>query len=431
MPRITIAIAVITAVTLSVWLWLVLPLLQQTPRDETPALETPPATAHQPALVNTDKVTAQHRPASSAPASGGAGSRLVEIYGQISDAQGQPIADVLVTEERYFFATSSDADGQYRMPLELPPHRAATLRYLRAGFAARHAQLSQSQLQQESVIELNMRLDESADTLSLPGRVANDSGVGLEGVRIEISAINSAEENDFYLTVFSDERGNFVLEAAPAATHYRLTAILAPEYPVYRNDNFYVGTDPHQIDIELKSLRFVDLAGMIRNPESVPVADFEFFITNISTGLHAERIASDSSGFFTLQQFPLGEVSLTTRGAEFHKISGLHLTAENYANLNLVVDRGDRYLSGWVSDVNGLAIAKAMVTLDATLQAAGVEYHSHRSQTTDDGGRFTFENVARGDHSLSVFATGFNKLEQPLKLQSQSEQLQLRLTRQP
>jgi hypothetical protein len=222
-----------------------------------------------------------------------------------------------------------------------------------------------------------------------------------------------------------------VLEGVHAATHYRLSAMLAPEYPVYRIADFYVGSDPQPIDIELTSLDFVNLAGMILNPESAPVANFEFFITNVSTGVHVRQIVSDSSGFFTLEDFPLGEVSLTTRGAEFYKISGLHLTEDSYANLKLVVDQGDRYLSGWVSDESGLAIAKAMVTLDATLEDAGVEYHSHRSQTTDDGGRFEFTNIARGQHQLSVFASGYDKLEQQLDLQTQSKQLQLRLTRPP
>jgi hypothetical protein len=159
------------------------------------------------------------------------------------------------------------------------------------------------------------------------------------------------------------------------------------------------------------------------------VANFEIYISNLTTGAHSRKIVSDSSGFFTLERFPLGEVSLSTRGAEFFKISGLELTEMDYANLELIVDQGDRYLSGWVSDENGIAVAKAMVTLDAMITRDGIEYSSYRSQSTDSNGRFNFKRIARGDHRISVYANGFNKLESAHSLPRQSDQLQITLTR--
>jgi hypothetical protein len=125
----------------------------------------------------------------------------------------------------------------------------------------------------------------------------------------------------------------------------------------------------------------------------------------------------------------LGAVSLSTRGPDFFKISGLDLTELDYANLVLVVDQGDRYLSGWVSDENGIAVAKAMVTLDATITRDGVEFSSYRSLSTDSDGKFSFTNIAHGDHRLSVYANGFNKQQSTHSLPEQSEQLQITLTR--
>jgi hypothetical protein len=284
-------------------------------------------------------------------------------------------------------------------------------------------------LLENPLIELDVTLADSTDTLQLSGWVANDIGVALEGVRIDISTLKSAAEDNFYLTVFSDERGNFVLEGVPAMAHYRLSAALAPEYPVYSDDDYYLGSGPQQLQIELKSLKFVNVAGMIQNPESAPIADFEIYINNLSTGVHSRKIVSDSSGFFTLERFPLGEVSLSTRGPEFFKISGLDLTELDYANLVLIVDRGDSYLSGWVSDENGITVEKAMVTLDATITRDGVEFSSYRSLSTDSEGRFSFTNIAHGDHRLSVYANGFNKLQSTHSLPGQSEQLQITLTR--
>jgi hypothetical protein len=359
----------------------------------------------------------------------GAGSRQIEVFGRITDSIGQPVEDVLITEERYLFTATSDSSGQYRILLDLPRNRLPTLNFLRAGFAGKRIKLTRAQLQDMPIFELDTTLVDNADTLRLSGSVANDIGVALEGVRIEINALKSAAWDNYYLTVFSDSRGDFVLEGVPAMTHYRLMAALAPEYPVYSDEDFYVGPDPEQLQIELKTLKFVNLGGMILNPESAPVANFEIYISNLTTGVHSRKIISDSSGFFTLERFPLGEVSLSTRGTEFFKISGLELTDLDYANLVLIVDQGDRYLSGWVSDENGIAVAKAMVTLDAMITRDGIEYSSYRSQSTDSNGKFNFKNIARGDHRISVYASGFNKLESAHSLTRQSDQLQITLIR--
>jgi len=266
-------------------------------------------------------------------------------------------------------------------------------------------------------------------SLRLSGWVADDLGVPLAGVRIEISAVASDQGSNFYLTVFSDERGNFTLEGVRSATHYRLTATLAPDYPVYSDADFYLGSEPEQIEIVMKALKFVDIAGMILTPAGSPVANFEMYISNLTAGVDARKIVSDSSGYFTLDHFPLGEVSLSTQGAEFHRISGLEIGDADYGNLQLVIDRGNDYLSGWVNDANGVPLEKAMVTVDATRIDNGVEYFSYRSQATDDNGKFSFENIAPGEHHVTIYATGFDKLDFTSSPERQSAPLYLRLTR--
>ena len=61
----------------------------------------------------------------------------------------------------------------------------------------------------------------------------------------------------------------------------------------------------------LKSLKFVDVSGMILNRQAVPVPNFEIYIKNLTTAAHSRKIVSDSSGFFTLEGYPLGEISLS------------------------------------------------------------------------------------------------------------------------
>ncbi|MCP4769087.1 MAG: carboxypeptidase regulatory-like domain-containing protein [Gammaproteobacteria bacterium] len=430
--RHTLSIALIILFVLSLYLLIALPLLQ----DPVSSPPTPDSSSVSP---QTDNVTLQstHSPVNEADSSAAdapgtappvSGSRLLEIFGRVEDSLGQPIEDVLVTEERYFFSARSDASGNYRILLDLPQHRLPILNFLRAGFGGQRIKLEPEQLQQQPLYQLDVVLADSVATLRLSGWVGNDLGVSLEGARVDISALNSTGDNNYYLTVFTDHQGNFVLEGVRASTHYKLTVNLAPEYPVYHDPDLYVGADPRHLGILLKTLKFVNVNGMILNPESAPVADFEIYIKNVTTGVHTRKIVSDSSGFFSLDEFPLGEVSLTTRGAEFYKISGLELSESDYANLVLIVDKGDRYLTGWINDENGIAVKKAMVTLDATISDGAIEYFSYHSSSTDSNGKFSFDNVASGEHRISVYANGFNKLDIQHRFQSQSDQVHLTLT---
>ena len=431
--RHTLSIVLIILFVLSLYLLIALPLLQDT-------ASSPSAPVNNSVSQQTDSATLQSTRSpvygqdssdaddpDSAPLA--SGSHLLEIFGRVEDSLGQPIEDVLVTEERYFFSALSDASGNYRILLDLPRQRLPILNFLRAGFDGQRIKLKQEQLQQQPLYQLNVVLADNVDTLRLAGWVGNDIGVSLEGARVDISALDSTGDNDYYLTVFTDHQGNFMLEGVHASTHYRLTVNLAPEYPVYHDPEFYVGADPRHLGILLKSLEFVNVNGMILNPESAPVANFEIYIKNVTTGAHTRKIVSDSSGFFSLHDFPLGEVSLTTRGAEFYKISGLELSESDYTNLELIVDKGDRYLTGWINDENGIAVKKAMVTLDATITDGAIEYFSYRSRSTDSTGKFSFDNVASGEHRISVYANGFNKLDIQHRFQSQSDQVHLTLTR--
>jgi len=362
------------------------------------------------------------------------GSRLIEVFGRVVDQQQQPIEGVLITEERYFFNTRSDASGYYRLLLDMPKHRAPALHFLRHGFSGKRVKPDKTQLQRKPVIELNLALEDNPDSVRLSGWVGNDAGVALEAVRIELTALETGDGDNFYLTVFTDAYGNFSLEGVGAGGRYRLSVKPAPEYQGYQDSDFVVGLNPEQINIVLNSLKLVDIDGMILNPEAAPIPNFELQVSNVTTGVHSRKIVSDASGFFSLKDFPLGEISLTSRlassGAEYFKISGLTLTNDEYRNMVLIVDKGSHHLSGWVSDEYGNGVEKAMVTMTAKLQDGSVEYISYRSQSTDRAGRFAFSNVGGGEHQLSVYANGYDNHDLVHRFDTQSDEIQVSLSRQ-
>jgi len=355
------------------------------------------------------------------------GTRSVEIFGRVMDDDGQPIDDVFITEERYFFNTRSNAQGNYKLIMDLPTHRYPTLNFLRHGFRGKRISLTRAVLQQNSSYELDLELEENPLSVRLSGWVGNEIGVALEGARVELTALQPPAGENFTLTVFTDPRGKFSLEAVRADEPYDFSINLAPEYSIYRDPDFSVGLNPQQVNIVLESLKFVDIDGMMLNRDSSPVVDFEIYVTNVSTGVHSRKIVSDSSGFFSLKHFPLGEVSITTRGAEIYEINGLVLTDSEYRNLELIFDKGERYLSVWIKDENGVAPPRALVTLDQTFYEGPVRYHQYRSKATRTDGKFSFGNLGKGDYRITVYAPGYQKQEVMHRVINQSDEVEVTL----
>lgn len=358
----------------------------------------------------------------------GGGRKLIEIFGTVRDAEGYPIEGAFISEERYFVSTRSDAEGRYQLRLDLPVHRYPVLHFLRSGFDGQRFRLGKAELDPNPLYELDVVLQPALNSVTLRGWVSNDLGLGLEGARIELTASYSRNTDSYYLTVFTDEQGKFGFEGVRAGETYKLSVNLTPEYPYYEDPDFVVTQDPVEINIELRSLRFVDIDGMIVNRDGVPVAGYEIYATNLSTGIHTRKIVSDSSGFFTLKNFPLGEIRLATRGAEFYQITGLELGEESYQNLELVVDRGNHYLSGWVSDVNGIAVPRAMVTLDRKFHHGKAEFTSYRSQGTGSDGSFAFVDLGSGEYRITVYAFGFERREFSHRFSAQANELNIQLS---
>ena len=425
--QLIVSIAIVMLSTLALYLLIAYNLLQD-PAPEVPQTESGSASNTASMALNESSSTAPAIPSVVSQTAAGHGEQLggrkmLEVFGRVFDSDGQPIENALIAEERYFTSTRSDAEGSYRLMLELPQHRYPTLHFLRRGYDGQRFKLGQEELQQAPIYELDVSLDDALDSVNLQGWVGNENGIGLEGARVELSASYTRNRDSFYLTEFSDSNGSFEFEGVRSGETYRFSVNLTPEYPYYEDLDFRVTQNPAQISIVLKKLSFVDIDGMILDRSETPVPDYEMFISNVTTGTHSRKILSDSSGFFTLRNFPLGEVSLTTRGAEFFTTSGLEITGEQYQNLKLIVDRGNHYLSGWISDPSGIAVKNAMVTLDRKFRQGEIEHSSYRSQRTDLNGGFAFGNLGDGEYHVTVYAQGYEKQEFNYRFDGQSGEI--------
>jgi len=303
------------------------------------------------------------------------------------------------------------------------------LRFLRSGFQNKRIKLGAGVFKQKSLLELDVTLDDDPDSIKIDGWVGNDIGVGLGDLKIQISSRDKLGIDNIFYTTFSDDRGFFSFEGIRAGDLYRLTVLTPPEYLYYVDEEFSVSHNTPQLNIVLETLKFVDIDGMIVNPKTEPIPNFVIYISNISTGTHARKLETDSSGFFSLRKFPAGDVILSTQGPEYFKITGLTLVPDEYRSLRLVVDKGNHYLLGWVSDESGVPVAKALVTLNSEIKAGAIEYLSYRVQGSDSAGNFSFDGVGSGAHLITVEAPGFKRKEITHRFESQTDKIHIPLSR--
>ena len=353
--------------------------------------------------------------------------KQLEIFGRVVDEQNRPIEDVLVSEERFFYNTRTDSEGSYKIFVGLLKYKYPVLHFLRSGFQGKRINLKSRILKGKSVLEVNVKLDEDKDSIPASGWVGNDIGVGLGGLIIRFTSKDSQGMDKIHHTVISDENGNFSFEGLKSGDTYSLTVFPTADYQFYVDEKFVVTATTPQINIILESLKFVDIEGMIVNSDGLPIPNFEFYMKNVSTNNHFEKLTSDSSGFFSLRKFPVGRISLTTRGPDYFDITGLTLSNNEYKNLNLVVDKGNHYLSGWVSDNNGMPVAKAFVTLDSKNRDGSIVYSSHRVKSTDSSGNFYFDELGSGLHLISVNTYGYEKKEISHRFESQADKVNITL----
>ena len=111
--------------------------------------------------------------------------------------------------------------------------------------------------------------------------------------------------------------------------------------------------------------------------------------------------------------------------------SGIVLGENSYQNLRIVVDRGNHYLSGWIIDESGVAVEKAMVTLDRKFGNETIRHTSYRSQSTRGDGAFVFSALGSGSYRLTVYAQGYEKQDMAYRFDKPSDEIFITLKRSP
>jgi hypothetical protein len=349
----------------------------------------------------------------------------LEVFGIVVDENNLPIDDVLISDEISGNGTRSNADGQYRIFLQLPKFNNPLLNFLRTGYKGKRIGLSAEEFKNEPSVELNVTLIEATNTTSLHGWVGNDIGAGLPNLKIRLVSKGGLGIGTIFYVVHSDDKGDFSFEGIRSGLAYKLEVYPPPGYSSFSIHVLNITQNTPRLNIVLDQFNLVGLRGMVVNREGAPVPDFKMLLESVSTNFPVESISTDSSGFYSLDKFPTGEVKFSTLAPEYFRISGITLDRNQAQNLILVVDKGTYYLSGWVSDENGIPLENARVTLEASINMDETISYSYRSSYTDIAGGFSFADVGNKSHLITVYAEGLEKKETTHRFTSPSDNIHI------
>jgi hypothetical protein len=91
--------------------------------------------------------------------------------GRVVDTRHQPIEDVLVSEEQYFYNTRTDSKGEYRIFVDLLEYKYPVLHFLRGGFRGKSIDLKSRIAQHVSMLEIDVELEDDKNSISAEGWV--------------------------------------------------------------------------------------------------------------------------------------------------------------------------------------------------------------------------------------------------------------------
>ena len=354
--------------------------------------------------------------------------RYLNIHGTIDDEYDRPIENALISEEFRFHSTRSDANGRYQISVKLATFKNPVVNILRAGYREERVWIEGDDLQDGQSVKIDVSLAEAFDTTSIHGWIGNYNGEGIAAQKVRITSHGGLSLGNILYVVSSDERGDFSFEGVRSGLTYRLEVLPSTQYSRYLDDFVVVTHNTPFLKLILTSINLVDVSGMLVGSAGAPVPDFEINVRNTTTNSLVRMVTSDSSGFFKLDRFPAGEIRFSTTSPEYFKITGVTLAPDETRSLNLVIDKGIHYLSGWVSDQNGVPVENARVTLDAEIESGIAHSFSYRSRITNRTGSFNFTDLGDEIHMITVYTKDFKRKEISHQFKSPSEEIHIILS---
>ena len=167
----------------------------------------------------------------------------------------------------------------------------------------------------------------------------------------------------------------------------------------------------YRFDAVLEPFEYGTLRGRIVDQDGGPVRDVELALRNANSAQPNAVVRSDAYGGFVIREAPAGESILASQAMPSFSVRGIEVRPGRESHVDLVVDWGNHELSGVVVDRNGQAVPASQVLLKWSHETdKGIRSSVTRRTATDYQGRFRFDQLGPGPHSLVVDAPGFERV---------------------
>jgi protocatechuate 3,4-dioxygenase beta subunit len=336
-----------------------------------------------------------------------AAERALQVHGIVSNSDGAPLAGVQVTPILPLArSVTTDETGRYQFHVTLAETRDSySVRFQHTGYEEKFVRVGESDWKGEDTIWLDAFLEAIEIAPVVTGSISSSSGSPLVG---EVVQLHSPSLGRRYHAA-TDQSGKFLIRDVETAQDYRLYIHPSVGYQDYEQKNVGITASGLHVDLVLEPVGVGRLAGNMVDVDGNSIPGFSLQLRSETASNQWLRVTGDDQGYFAVDNVPAGSLVLRTFSSPSLTVNGINLPAGKETQLPLVLDWGTHDIHGWVEDSAGQPVPMARITVTWTHQNNGVRSLSSREMVSDAQGNFRVNQLGPGQHTLYVYAAGFNQ----------------------
>lgn len=334
----------------------------------------------------------------------------IEITGKVLSPAGKPVPDAVISQifeenndwNRHMFLKSGK-DGTFKIK-GLTEGRKLVLNVEQEDLKLK----GKTETDVKSGVNLIINL-EKYETKKINGRVVDEQGKPVPGANIELTTFYENGIGFGSVAAVADSEGKYKVEGLVEGNKYALTAkakgytdgsipISAPPEEKKPSDYRKILPDGKNTPVETvlyKADRWIE--GTISDEQGEPVAGANLTINGGPSGF--KMSVTDSKGNFRIDSLSaLIEMKLYVRHKDYGDYSFRFL--ETNKKQNLILIKKQHTFEGYIHDTENNPVSGADVSVDPQIDSTGRTY---MSVTTDNNGRFIFNNVVNNELNLFVY----------------------------
>jgi len=331
-------------------------------------------------------------------------ARELAVGGVVKSRSGEPIGEAIIIplaqSER---KVETDGDGRYDTTLSMTEGQTVHLiTAMKKGYRDARVQFRSEEVGESPSLELDIVMDPLGARAPVKGIIQDAAGLPVpnESVFLHSTSLSARYQ------ALTGKDGRFSLGDVEVGGDYRLWVYPRATYRDHSVENLSVSEEGLELAITLEPYEAANLRGVMVDPAGRPVPRFTLWLRSLNAHDNSIAVTGDARGAFEVADVPEGEIFFETRSLPRIAIRGFELSREVDAAVTLVIDHGPHALAGAIVGAGGAPVAGAAVSLHWSHAAEGVQSSSNRSTVSDAAGRFSFGDLAAGEHKISVNAPG-------------------------